>query len=230
MILIIHGQDSSSSRNLFFEEKNKSKNPVLLNGDGLSYDLLFQALENNSFFEKDIFVFVENFFSKNKPNSEEFKKISDYLNSKKDINITFWDGNEVSKGALSSFKSASVKDFSLPKNLFPFLDNIKPNNSSYLISLLQGLLKTTEPEIILFMMIRQFRLLIGISGSGNSSIEEIKRLQPWQVSKLKKQLSYFSGYQLLNIYHKLFELDLNQKTGKSAVGLSPAIDFFLASL
>jgi hypothetical protein len=230
MILIIHGEDSGSSRNLFFEEKNKAKSPILLSGDGLTYDLLFQALENNSFFEMEVAVFVENFFSKNKADSLEFKKISGYLNSKKDINITFWDGNEVSKGALSSFKSASVKGFSLPKNLFPFLDNIKPNYSSYLITLFNDLLKTTEPEIILFMMIRQLRLLIGVLGSNASSIEEVKRLAPWQMSKLKKQLSYFSNDKLLNTYNKIFELDLNQKTGKSAVNLPTVIDFFLASL
>lgn len=230
MILIIHGEDNTNSRNLFFEEKNKVKNPILINGDGLTYDFLFNSIENTSLFAGEIYFFIENFFSKNKAGSEEFKKISDYLNSKKDVNIVFWDKEEISKTSLNSFKSAVVKSFTLPKNLFPFLDNIRPNNSSFLINSFNDLLKTTEAEIILFMIIRQFRLLIGLLESNSNSIEEVNRLQSWQASKLKSQLSKFSHEQLLHTYFKLFELDLNQKTGKSSTNLSSAIDFFLINL
>ena len=63
MILIIHGNDIASSRNFYFEEKNKTKNPILINGDGLTFDLLFQSLENKSLFQDKIVLLIENFFN-----------------------------------------------------------------------------------------------------------------------------------------------------------------------
>lgn len=230
MVLIIHGNDIEKSRTYFFEEKNKLKNPILINGDLVTVDLLYQTSENKNFFEKETTIIVENFFSKIKANSNEFKDIISYINKNKTIDIIFWENSEISKSALSAFNNATVKFFSFPQNLFLFLDNIKLENSRYLINLFHELLKTTEAEMIFFMITRQFRLLISQIEKGYDGIDETKRMAPWQLSKLKKQLSYFNKKKLLDLYTKLFDIDLAQKTGKVSYSLEKSIDFFLADL
>jgi hypothetical protein len=67
MITIIHGNDLVSSRDYFSKEKGKSESPILINGDGLGFDQLFQASENKTFFENKVALAIENFFSKNNP-------------------------------------------------------------------------------------------------------------------------------------------------------------------
>lgn len=229
MKLLIHGNDIESSRNLYFEEKNKSKNSIFLNGEGITFEQIFQAFENKSLFALESTIFIENFFTKNKSTTTLFKEIIDYVNKNKDLNIVFWENAEVSKASIAAFKDADIRSFSYPQNLFLFLDNLKPNNEKYLIKLFHELLKTMEPELIYFMIVRQFRLLISQSGS-LAKIDEVKRLAPWQLAKFKKQAAFFTKEDLLKAYNKLFETDLNQKTGKISYSSEKSIDFFLTDL
>lgn len=230
MILIIHGSDSEKSRNYFFQEKKKLDNVILLSAESVNIDSLFNASENKNFFEKSTTIIIENFFSKVKSNSTSFKEIASYINKSKTINIIFWENSEISKSALAVFSKADIKNFSLPQNLFLFLDNFKPQNSKYLINLFHELLNTMDVEIIMFMIIRQFRLLISQLDNGSVLIDEVNRMAPWQLSKFKKQLSYFDKDKLISSYNKLFDIDLNHKTGKISFPLEKSIDFFLADL
>lgn len=230
MILIIHGTDIEKSRNYFFETKEKLANPVLVNVDTITLNLIFQTAENQSFFDKSKTIIIENFFSKIKANSTEFKEITSYVNKNKLIDIIFWESAEISKTGLTALNNATVKNFSLPQNLFLFLDNIKPNNSKHLITLFHELLKTTEVEIILFMIIRQFRLIISQLETNHNLIDEAKRLAPWQLAKYKNQASFFEKNTILKLYSELFYLDLANKTGKLPYSLEKSIDFFLADL
>lgn len=230
MILIIHGNDIASSRNFYFEEKNKVKNSVVLNGENLDYNQLFQNAENKTFFEDKNALFIENFFSKNKVNTTSFKEIINYVNANKNLDIVFWENDEISKTSLSQLKNAAVKNFSFPQNLFLFLDNLKPGNGKNSITLFHEIIKNTEAELVFFMMIRQFRLLIAQTEVSQNQIDEVKRMAPWQISKFKKQLSYFDKKTLINLHNRLFEIELNHKTGKVPYSLEKSIDFFLIDL
>src|SRR3989344_7443995 len=230
MILVIHGSDLVSSRDLYFEEKNKTKNPIFLNGEGLTFDELFQKAENKNFLDKSTAILIENFFSKNKSNTTEFKKIFSYISTNRDLGVIFWENSEVSKTILLQLKNATVKNFPLPQNLFPFLDNIKPQNTKYLIGLFNELEKNEQTELTFFMIVRQFRLLLSQTDNGGKHIDEVKRLAPWQVSKLKRQLSFFDNNTLIAYYNKLFEIELGQKSGKFPCSLRESIDFFLTDL
>lgn len=229
MILIIHGNDIESSRNYYFEEKNKLGDPVFISGDGITFDQVFQALENNTFFEESKSLIIENFFGKNKSNSNEFKKIVEYLNSNKNLNVLFWDNDEISKASLNAFKNATVRLFSYPQGLFTFLDNIRPGNGQNLIKLFHELTKTMAAELVFFMITRQLRILLNQS-SGTALIDELKRMAPWQLSKLKNQANYFEKNKLLISYNKLFDIETGQKTGKLPYSMEKSIDFFLLGL
>lgn len=229
MILIIHGNDLVSSRDYYSKEKDKYQSPVLIEGDGLTYEQLFQAAENKSFFDTKTTLAIENFFSKSKSNSLEFKKIVEYINSNKNLDIIFWEATEISKTNQTILKNAAVKTFSYPQLLFQFLDNLRPENNAYLVRLASELKKNMESELIFFMIIRQFRLMIGQLGNGQK-IDEVKRLQGWQTGKLSKQAALFKKERLLELYNQLFEIDLNQKTGKLPYSLEKSIDIFLLGL
>jgi DNA polymerase III delta subunit len=228
MILLIHGNDLASSRDFYFAEKNKLTDVVILEGDGLTFDQLFQAAENKSLFDNEQTILVENYFTKNKSIAIETKKIVEYVNSKKDLNLIFWEPTELSKTAQALLKNATVKTFSFPQTLFTFLDNVKPDNAGSLIKLFHQLRQNMEPELIFFMLVRQFRIMLGIEAS--DKIDEVKRMAPWQLSKMQRQAKMFGEAKLKNSYQKLFEMDLGLKTGKIPYSIDRSIDFFLADL
>jgi len=227
MITLIHGDDIVSSRKYFIEQKNLFRNPTTLDGKNLNLSNLIELFKSDSLFSTEKNIFIENFFEQKK--SQDFEKIIDYIkknNSK--VNLFIWEKNELSKAQLYVFPKTKANLFKIPKTLFSFLDNISPNSTNNVLNFHQAL-KTADEEMIFYMLIRQFRLLISLSDGQNDSIDEIKRLAPWQKGKLQKQSRIFTTEELKRIYSKLYETDLNIKTGVFQ-NLTTAIDFFLLDI
>jgi|SRR3989304_2317104 len=229
MITIIHGNDITTSRNFYIELRKKTANYELIDGKNLDFDTLFRTFEGNSLFTNEKNIYIENFFSNIKSNSIEFKKITDYLNKNKNINLLFWEAKVLTKTQASSIKSAQVKEFSYPQVLFVFLDSFKPQNLSS-IKLFHQLNKTMEVELIFYMIVRQLRLMIAVLEEGKNEIDEIKRLAPWQLSKLRSQGGHFGKNKLLDLYKKLYLIDYQTKYGLTPLSLSTNIDIFLSDL
>jgi len=231
MITLIHGEDVVSSRKFFIDEKKKSSHAITFSGNSFSLTDLAQALESDSLFEsakKEIFI--EDFFSKKQ--NLEFSNILSYLEKHaKNVNINIWESKQVSKKQLNNFKNAIIKLFNFPKSLFLFLGELKPQNNKNLIYLLHKTLETTEVELVFYMIIRQFRLLLAISqDSLNNQIDEIKNMQSWQKAKLQKQVSFFTEAHLKKIYNYICSIEISQKSGASILSLPQAIDFLLLSI
>lgn len=226
MITIIHGNDTVSSRNYLFELK-KSFPSVSFDKESFNYVSLLQILKGSTFFDEGKNIFIENFLSSKKTNPD-FKEFINLINkSDAKFNIIFWENSELSKPTLFLFKDAKTKLFKIPQDLFSFLDNIKPNEKNNLVAF-HNVLETADAEMIFFMMLRQFRLLLALS-SGSDSIDETKRLAPWQKEKLKRQAQFFSFGKLKEIYNKLFEIDLKTKTGE-ITNLTNSIDILLLEI
>lgn len=229
MITIIHGEDTLSSRNFFLEQKRKVKDAVSFAGETLVLSDLIQHIDGALLFTTNKEIFIEDFFSKRKP-GKDFDEIIAYLQKKNEANIYFFERKKLTKKHVSYFKESIIKTFDFPKSLFQFLDKIKPKSLDNIV-LFHDVLRTIEAELVLFMLIRQLRLLLAVSDSDSkNSIEEVKRLAPWQISKLQRQTRYFSVQELMNIYKKLYEIDLGLKTGSLSLSLEQAIDFFLLDL
>ena len=227
MITIIHGDDIESSRNYFFNLKQKLENTIELNGETLLFNDFFQLSQGQNIFGKTPSLLIENFFTKNK--SDDSKNIISYINENKNLELIFWESSELSKTQQTVIKNSTVNAFSIPKTMFLFLDGIKPNNSKYLTTLFQNLRKSIADELIFFMLIRQFRILINLF-SNTQKVDEVRRLAPWQLSKLQKQASFFEKDKLLSTYSKLLEIDINTKTGKAPFSIESSIDFLLLGL
>lgn len=235
MVTIIHGDDISASRNYFSELKQRYKDLVLFDGNKITITDLVQNIEGSSFFGNAKTIFTEDLLTKLKKTDKEAKEILNFI-AKNSNESTFilWESKEISKKDLSEFKDAVVKFFKLPKNIFLFLDNLKPQNSKNSLSLFhQALDSGIKEELILFMIQRQIRLLLSLCHSelvSESQIDEVLRLAPWQTGKLKKQAKLFSISDLIRIYKKLYEIEIGQKTGASSLSLVQSIDFLLLEM
>jgi DNA polymerase III delta subunit len=233
MITIIHGDDLASSRNYFLELKLQQKNAIIYDGSKVTITELVQDIEGSGLFNNSKTIFIEEILTKTKKTDKNVKEILNFI-AKNSFESTFvlWESKEISKRDLSIFNKALVKFFKLPKNIFVFLDNLRPNNSRNLLNLFhQAIESGIKEELILFMLQRQIRILLGlVDPSSDAPIEELSRLAPWQRDKLQVQARYFDQTQLKKIYKKLFKIEVGQKTGGLSLSLVQAIDFLLLDI
>lgn len=233
MLTIIHGDDLTSSRNYFSQIKEKLKNAVFYEGGKITITDLVQDIEGSGLFGDSKTILIENFLTKIKKNDKSAKEMLNFLakNSKK-ATFVLWEPAMLSKRDLGIFKDAIVKVFKLPKSIFLFLDNLRPNNSRNLLNLFHQVLESgTKEELVLFMMQRQVRMLLAIcEPSDTEPIQELMRLTPWLKDKLERQAGLFNCRYLKKIYKRLYDIELGQKTGSLPLSLIQTIDFLLLEM
>lgn len=233
MITVIHGDNIAESRNYFQELRQEDKDSNLFDGSKLTTTDLVQNIEGSSLFGAARAIFIEDLLTKRKKMDNDAKEILNLISkNSKEFTFVLWESKEILKGTLSLFKDAVVKTFKLPKNIFLFLDNLKPNNVKNLLNFFhQALESGIKEELILFMVQRQIRILLALSEpSENKSIDELIRLAPWQLGKLERQAKFFDQSSLKKIYKKLYEIELGQKTGGLPLSLAQSIDFLLMEI
>jgi len=224
MVTLLHGDDNVSSRTAFANLKDKGS--VNFDAEGLSLLDFSQTVSGMGLFKDTKKIFIENLFSKK---VKSFIEVIDLINeSSKSLEFYIWNDSEVSVKQASVVKNLKVENFKLPKNLWTFLDNIRPGNPTS-ISLFHKVLEEADENVIFSMIVRQFRLLLSVY-SNIRAIDEAKRMAPWQRGKLQRQAQSFSEESLLTSYKKLFEIDMKHKTGILDIPLSQKIDFFLLDL
>ena len=230
MLTIIHGDDTASSRKYLFEKKQNFLDAQILDGEKIDLTQLAQIFDGGELFVETKVVFIENFLTKRKKSSERNLLISSLQKYATANEIILWEGKELDKSALNQFKLASVNIFKLPQTLFLFVDSLMPHNGQQLIRLFHQTLAATEVEMIFFMLVRQIRILLALSTTTQEKIDEIKRLAPWQITKLQSQTKSFTTEQLKFFYYKLFTLEKGQKTGTLSSPLVASIDFLLLEI
>jgi len=228
MITVIHGDDTTSSRDYFYSEKAKFNNPIIFDNNNFNLTDFLQSLSGKSLFNVEKNIFLDGIFSSKKASTDQIDSIISEINKPRSpIDFFVWEGSGLSKTFLNQFPKATIKFFKLPQSVFSFLDGIRPNNPQN-ISLFHNALKNSDEGFLFSMLTRQFRLLMDSNENGGS-IEETKRLQPWQKEKLQRQSKMFTTEQLKKAYHKLYETDLGIKTGVYQ-NLTTAINFFLLEI
>lgn len=233
MTTIIHGDDIVQSREYFLTLKQKQESALHYDGGKITITDLVQNIEGSSLFGETKAIFIEDFLTKRKKTEKDAKEILSFIvKNSTSSNFVLWESKEILKGTLSLFKNSTVNLFKLPRNIFLFLDNLKPNNSKSLLNLFHQTIDSgIKEELILFMLQRQFRMLLVLSDpSVGEPIEEIARLAPWQASKLVRQAKFFDHQSLKKIYKKLYEIEIGQKTGGLSLSLSQSIDFLLLEI
>lgn len=231
MITIIHGDSADESREYFLKIKTTFQNLVFLEGQNIAGEDLMNFFSGGNLFYEEKNLAIENLLSKNKLGKNLDELIAILNEHEKKSNIIMWEEKEVSQKNLNLFPKAQVQVFKIPKLIFNFLDNFKPGNGKSLIVAFNKLLENTPVDIILYMMMRQLRLLIAVSSEDKSdTIEELQKIAPWQKGKLERQAGFFDPDNLINLYHKLYSIDLSSKTGALPVPTAHAIDFLLLDI
>lgn len=230
MLTIIHGTDIVASRKFFLDQKQSHPEALSLDAESVNLTDLAQVIEGGGLFGESKYIFIEQFLIKRKKSSD-YKDVIAYLDTHADEHTIFlWENKELDIATQKAFKKAAVRPFKLPQTLFTMLDNIKPGNGKLLIKQFHETIESTEVEMVFFMLIRQFRMLLALTDqTSNQEIDEVKKLT-WQRAKMQKQATAFEIDQLLSLYSKLFEIERGQKTGTLSVPLTTAIDFFLLEI
>lgn len=232
MITIIHGDNLTKIREHFLEVKSSMKNPTMLEGENITLENLAEFFSGNNLFFEEKNLIIENLLSKNKK-GKNLDEIVNLLNkNSRETDILLREEKEVSKKATDQFLKAKIYEYKIPKIIFNFLDGISPGNGVALVKLFHELLKNTSIEIILYMLVRQLRILIALSSKEKSSesIDELRKLAPWQHGKLERQVRLFGESKLIRLYNKLFKIDIASKTGKLNMPLPAAIDMLLLDI
>lgn len=225
-ITVYSGEDIVSSRKAFLEHIQSLTDDnfelTKINGKGLTEEFLELSLSSSSLFGLKKVLIIENLLLSQK--SKEKDKLIEKIKSFPDSAIVFWESKEFSKADQLKHPNFIFKNFKLPQILFKFLDKIVPNNKEVNLKNFHQVIKQVDPAYLFLMIIRQFRLLIMVSDNETSG------MQSWQISNLLKQAKEYTKDNLINIYKKLLEIDLKQKTSQSPNGLVYELDLLLAEI
>lgn len=225
MITLIHGNDTLSSRKFFLDQKDSES--LTFDAEFINLVELEQSLAGSGLFGETKKIFIENLFSRK--SAKNLESIGKLLTANQDLNVYFWADKEVGIKVLSSFPKVENKAFKIPQNIWKFLDNLRPSSTSN-VSAFHRTLNESEAEIIFAMIIRQFRLMLGLISSSKENIDEVKRIAPWQKTKLMRQGALFGEEKLKIIYKKLYQIDKKTKTGKTNLNLTQNIDILLLQI
>lgn len=225
MIYIITGEDIVSSRNKLVELLKDKTNVVRLDGKGQTIAEIEMAFDSGSLFETERTIVVEGFL-KVKPQEKFVELVSNFQKDEK-TDVILWD--EVELSAKISYKSAKIFSFPFPKYYFVFLDSLSPKSSEETLRILHELLKTTTAEQILYSIIKRIRQLLVIKSANYAAFEEFKRMQSWQIGKLRSQAGKWTEDQLSKAFIQYADLDEKIKTSGLTMELSNHLDIILLS-
>ena len=218
MILLIHGDNQSASREHLHQQiqraKSKDYEIIKLKGKTLTPNQLITNAESDSMFKSHKLLIIENFFSR--PRSKEKQNIIDYLKKTKDLpHLIFWEPKPLPSSFLRT-PGVQVKLFKLPATIFKFLDNFHRHAE----------IPSNEPiELIFYFLHRRLAELIILKDDPS----KLKKA-PWQLNRLKSQANHFSLDQLIKLHAQLLEIDYLIKSGQSPHSLTVHLDILLARI
>lgn len=155
---------------------------------------------------------------------EKLVLIASLTQAKADKNILLFDNKLLTKPTLDLLKGAKVGQFKTPAIIFTFLESITPGSYARSGKLYEETLRTSEAGFIFIMLTRHLANLL-IAKSGDTS-----KLIPFMRAKLAAQAKAWSESSLVEFHHKLFEIDLAVKTGKTKLSYREHLDLLLTSL
>ena len=203
-IVVIHGDDIKSSRERFntivkgVKKKGWSVNTLS------SKDNIESKLTSLSIFDTQDLYVIDDI-------SDFSQKDLDWIikNEKKFTSqLLIFSKKPILKTLLKKLNDAKIEEFTLPKNLFNFIDSLYPGNSTLAIKLFENLMKEKQPlELLISLMAKQFRDMLWILSGG-----EGLTYPEWRKKKLRTQANKYSIIELENIITCLSDIDYKSKT------------------
>lgn len=222
MLYILHGDDTLSSKNKLTSLTTEFKNLTTLDCEKVKVTDLLQAFSSNDLFLDTKCIVLEKILKLKKPEMDKLMELLSTLPST--TTVVLWHNTELSKIALGKFKNGKVESFVLPKLFFSFLDELSPRTLQKELHTL-SLMQKVEAEQVFYAMVKRIRQLIMIKSGGN--FEELVKMNPWQLGKLKTQSASWSVEKLESLYKQLFVLEVKMKSGGLVLPLRQHLDIVL---
>ncbi len=206
-IILIHGEDTNSSRKYYLELTEKAKDAGFTVGDISNQTNLDlgEKLTGQSLFEEKILFVHEKLKNLTVKDLSWLKDKSEKYNGEL---ILWYEGDTPLKIIKSFPKEINAKKFDLPKIIFNFLDSFYPGNCKNCLLLLSKILESQPIELIFAMLIRHVRDLYWVSVDSQNP----PSYQSWRIAKLKKQAEHFTVQKLKRIINFASEADIKTKT------------------
>jgi|WetSurMetagenome_2_1015567.scaffolds.fasta_scaffold266594_2 DNA polymerase III delta subunit len=227
-MIILHGEDSTKSYNrliaLIEEQKVRQVEVVIQDAAELDLTYLRQEISSSGLFGTGKCFVIKNLLCGNKSKNKE--KLLEVIDQNQDHEVIFWESKALSATILKPFAKARVESFPISPVIFKFLDALRPGNTRLIMLSWKKLLEEgTEPEFVFAMLTRQIRLLIQAkSGPGNL------KMAPYPARLITAQAGYFSFDHLLDLYQRLYRIDVQVKTGTSATTIDYLLGHFLQKI
>lgn len=225
-IYIYSGEDTISlDKSTLLLKKNYPKIYEIENCPDYSY--LSELFFNIGFFsEKRLFLFKNIFLNQANRGklTEKITKIMQFLESQTNDDLLFIEDDLNKKKYYQKFLvKGKYLDFKLSPNLFYFLDNFYPKNYKKCFQYWEKAISSNAPELAFHMLKRRLKELILLSAS------ELKgNYQPWQLAKLKTQLSYWEKSKLIRFYEALYGIEKMIKTGATPLDTRKSVEILLS--
>ncbi|WP_409228235.1 DNA polymerase III subunit delta [Gudongella sp. SC589] len=216
-LLLINDRDGKIKKNTkFYRYLNKAGSAVVfekLKGKELAdwiHGKLAERGKTMSYADLNYFIQQSSYNSRNISTTlydldNEIKKLADYA-SGKNIDRIILD---------------QVLIKTLDKNIFDFLGAVGKNDTDRAMEVFNEIYLMNEPvPRILFMISRQFRLLLGYvtyreKGYGSGEIQEKLRIKPYEFGKIAAQGNGMDRNRLRDILEEILQTDRNLKTTSS---------------
>ena len=222
MLTVICGEDSSASRDYFFNLKKQ-----LQGKDYETYEVpatqinevLTWMSEANSLFSRNIAFFTQNLNKtiSRKANLKQTKIVEKIIKDK-GVEVYTWE-QDLPGRYLKISAGVKVKEFKPSQTIFKLLDACYPGNLKAFIEILHSLNVKTDDFFIFVMVQRHIRNLWLIKLN-----QPKPGLPSWQLARLKNQASHWKTEQLTNFYDGLNKIDASLKTSRLPYSLSHALD------
>jgi len=218
-IYLIHGEYSAKSYEKLNEYISKAKEKnwkvVKINEKtGLSTQ---ESLSSIDLFDTKKVYVLDNLTKLQKKEIDWINKNCDELSGI----LILYSNTKLNTTLINKFKNVSKKEeFSLPQNIFSFLESFYPGNSKISINLLHKIIIKEKIEFIYFFLSKHLRDLYWVKTSPSNI-----PYPSWRVEKLEKQASKFSLKQLKDIVNSLSEIDIKSKT--SNLNLNDLLDLLI---
>lgn len=227
-MIIIHGEDFLSSYKHLSAllENRKSQGIEVIVKDGAELDLatLHQEVGGEDLFGGKSVLVIKSLLSGTK--SKQKDGLIQALIKMTEVEVILYEPKDISLTALKPFGKAQIEAFNISPVIFKFLDVLHPGNTRVILQAWNRLLELGhEPEYVFSMVVRQIRLLIQAK-SGASYL----KLSPYPKKLLTIQAGFFTLSQLLDLHHRLYEIDKRVKTSLSSLPLDQLLLQFFYSI
>lgn len=216
------GEDTVASREAFIralkDKENKGEMVETLNEYELIERLQLEFSELNMF-SATVAYATDSLIKK----SRRIKKLKDVIaQALQAPYLTIFTWEEASARDLGALKGAVVKESKPKGNIFTLLDAFTPGNKRVFIEQLQTLTDYQDIHIVTTMLVRHIHILLSIKRG-----EADPKLQPWQLSKLKRQAGAWEEAGLMRILEAIITLEKNEKTSSSPLTLQEQLTMLI---